>query len=378
MVREASAAGGLTPMHESDGNAESEQPLDPRGGTNNLTEELARLLAATIAQGQQGKRLPGVATGSELASLAALVSASQGQQRPAQPSFRDGLSSLSYTPPAAAVAPSPMVAPGSSIAPATHSIAPSHNVASTHSIPSAPSGGLLVSDHHDDEPMPIPSTWRQPVNGDDERWYRQQVGAAALGLLAGLIVVVPSVLWLSGWLGGPQATKSARQSSEQGATIKVADVKPVRVVPVEKTESASQYTTAAIEPRPSAVIAPPPVVEKAPVAIPPGVVMAPPPRVEPPKAEPPRPRIEEVLAEVRQRISSGDMAGARALLTTLQDVAPATTTFALAETYDPNMLASWQTRGVTAEPERAKALYMRARELGDNRAQQRIEWLLGR
>src|SRR5262245_26883645 len=108
MVREASAAGGLMPMHDSDGDAGSDQPLDPRGGTNNLTEELARLLAATIAQGQQGKRLPGVATGSELASLAALVSASQGQQRAAQPSFRDGLSSLSYTPPAAAAMPSPM------------------------------------------------------------------------------------------------------------------------------------------------------------------------------------------------------------------------------------------------------------------------------
>lgn len=367
MAREASA-GGLMPSHESDGGAGSDQLLDPRGGTNNLTEELARLLAATIAQGQQGKRLPGVATGSELASLAALVSASQGQQRAAQPSFRDGLSSLSYTPPAAAM-PSPMVAPGASIAPATH-----HNIAPSHNIAPIPAGGLLVSDHHDDEPMPIPSTWRQPVNSDDERWYRQQVGAAALGLLAGLIVVVPSVLWLSGWLGGPQtkAATTRQQPFEQGATIKVADVKPVRVVPVEKTESASQYTTAAIDPRPSAVFAPP-LVEKAPVAIPPAAVMAPPPR-----AEPPRPRIEDVLAEVRQRIGVGDMAGARALLNSGQEISPASMTFALAETYDPNMLASWQTRGVAAEPERAKALYMRARDLGDNRAQQRIEWLLGR
>jgi len=108
MAREASAAGGIMPSHEADGGAGSEQLLDPRGGTNNLTEELARLLAATIAQGQHGKRLPGVATGSELASLAALVSASQGQQRAAQPSFRDGLSSLSYTPPAAMPSPMPV------------------------------------------------------------------------------------------------------------------------------------------------------------------------------------------------------------------------------------------------------------------------------
>jgi hypothetical protein len=35
---------------------------------------------------------------------------------------------------------------------------------------------------------------------DELRWYRQQLGAAALGLLAGLIIVVPAVLWLSGFL----------------------------------------------------------------------------------------------------------------------------------------------------------------------------------
>ena len=51
--------------------------------------------------------------------------------------------------------------------------------------------------------------------------------------------------------------------------------------------------------------------------------------------------------------------------------------FLLAETFDPNMLASWQTRGVAANPERARALYQRARDLGDNRAQQRIDWLTG-
>jgi len=170
MVRDAYSAGG----HPQQADGSTAQPLDVRGSTANLTQELAQLLAASIAQGQSGKRPPGsAATGSELASLAALVSASQNQR--AQPSYRDGLSSLSYARPAHSPAPPPPAA-----------------------VPVSAASGMLVSEAHDDEPMPIPSTWRQPVLSDDDRWYRQQLGAAALGLIAGLIVVVPAVLWLSG------------------------------------------------------------------------------------------------------------------------------------------------------------------------------------
>ena len=40
-------------------------------------------------------------------------------------------------------------------------------------------------------------------------------------------------------------------------------------------------------------------------------------------------------------------------------------TFLLAEIYDPNMLAAWQTRGLGIE--RAKDLYEKARDLGHHR-----------
>ncbi len=71
MVRDAYPAGGQP------------QLADDNGSTANLTQELAQLLAQSIAQGQTGKRPPGAAaTGSELASLAALVSASQNQRQP--------------------------------------------------------------------------------------------------------------------------------------------------------------------------------------------------------------------------------------------------------------------------------------------------------
>ena len=331
MVRDAYSAGGQQLPHEADG---TPQNLDIRAGTANLTQELAQLLAASIAQGQPSKRQPtGAATGSELASLAALVSASQ-NQRTLSPTFRDGLSALSYTPPP----PSPAAPTG---------------------------GGLQLTEQHDDEPMPIPSTWRQPVTSDDDRWYRQQVGAAVLGLVAGLVVVVPAVLWLSGWLGGPQTrTAASRQPAADQGPIKTAEVKPVKVTvrPVERTETASQYATAAVDPRVQAE-PPRPVVEQTPIAIP------------VPRAEPPRPRIEDLLVQVERRIENGDINGAREILVAVEGTAPGPAAFALAETYDPNMLAAWGTRGVAADVAKAKALYVRALDLGVSRAQMRLEQL---
>ena len=49
--------------------------------------------------------------------------------------------------------------------------------------------------------------------------------------------------------------------------------------------------------------------------------------------------------------------------------------FALAETYDPNMLAAWGTRGVAADAAKARALYQKAFGLGVARAQNRLDAL---
>jgi hypothetical protein len=320
-----------------------------------LTQELSLLLAQSIAQGQVGKRAPAAAAaaGSEFANLAALVSASQ-NQRNLQPSFKDGLSSLAYARPVQPVPPpAPVLVPPSASlmsAPGAGLMAPASN-------------GLLVSEPHDEEPMPIPSTWRQPAIGDDDRWYRQQLGAAGLGLVAGLIVVVPAVLWLSGWLGGP--TKAATRPQPPMAEA----ANPVQLAPVK-------VVIATTNPRIT--------VERQAPAEPP-VVMAPPKRtvmVEPrASVPPPRPvepvlsRADQVFAQAKRLVDSGDIRGAREVLQVSETAQSAAMTFLLAETYDPNMLASWQTRGITANPERARALYLKARELGDGRAQQRLDWL---
>jgi hypothetical protein len=310
----------------------SVQPQQADTSTANLTQELAQLLAQSIAQGQSGRRPPGAAaTGSELASLAALVSASQNQR--GQP-FKDGLSSLSYNRPSHV----PILAPVSA--------------------PAAP--GLLVTEpHHEDEPMPIPSTWRQPAVSDDDRWYRQQLGAAALGLIAGLIVVVPAVLWLSGYLGGPQA-KATRSQTAEAAPVKMAPVKTVPTAQATPPAKETAYAVAAIDAYPA----------KAESAAPMERV------VVTPKVDPPaRSRTADLMAEAKRLIESNDVRRARDVLEAAETKASAPMTFMLAETYDPNMLASWQTKGITANPEKARSLYQRARDLGDSRAAQRLDWL---
>ena len=336
MVRDAYSAGGQQP-HQSDGSTTQGQPLDLRGNSANLTQELAHLLAASIAQGQTGKRA-GTPTGAELASLAALVSSASQNQRGVAPGFKDGLSSLSYAPAPPSANPAPV---------------------------------QMTEHHHDDEPMPIPSTWRQPTGSDDDRWFRQQIGAAGLGLVAGLLVVVPAVFWLSGWIGGPQ-TKSARQPGPRrhGRPHQApADIKPVKVQvrPVEKTESAAQYVAAVVETRAVSRRGPRrsssrlPRLSRCPSL---GWSSR---RGRKRKISWPRPSAGSTAGTSRERESSWHPAN--------ESVAPGLMTFALAETFDPNMLAAWGTRGVSADVIRAKSLYLRARDLGVARAQMRLDQL---
>jgi formylglycine-generating enzyme required for sulfatase activity/serine/threonine protein kinase len=73
---------------------------------------------------------------------------------------------------------------------------------------------------------------------------------------------------------------------------------------------------------------------------------------------------KDVIALASRRLEAGDVAGARELLAAAEDGSQGPVLFALAETYDPNMLAAWGTRGVAADVARARALYRKALSLG--------------
>jgi hypothetical protein len=133
--------------------------------------------------------------------------------------------------------------------------------------------------------------------------------------------------------------------------------------PVSFPTEHEQFVKGSVEqPRPVSVEA------KSPTSQSPVVASAP--FVDPNKA-----RVDELLARAAQRIDIGDVTAARELLVGADDGGQGAILFALAETYDPNMLAAWGTRDVAADAVKARALYGKAFGLGVARAQNRLDAL---
>jgi hypothetical protein len=119
------------------------------------------------------------------------------------------------------------------------------------------------------------------------------------------------------------------------------------------------------------------------VSAPPAVVLAPEEilkdEASAPVAPPTAPRrglrsneITAYMALARSKIQQGDIAAARRLLERASDSDKAEAWFALAETYDPKMLAQWGVLGVKPDREKAKILYGKAKTLGDQGARERL------
>src|SRR5690606_14016574 len=70
------------------------------------------------------------------------------------------------------------------------------------------------------------------------------------------------------------------------------------------------------------------------------------------------------IAEGKRRILAGDILGGREKLMPAVSADEPEAIMALAETYDPNMLAAWGIRDVEADVERARQLYERALRAG--------------
>jgi hypothetical protein len=194
------------------------------------------------------------------------------------------------------------------------------------------------------------------------------------------MIVVPAVLWLSGFLGPQRSGSTAARTSlpaiqsSPSADANVADVKTVtvQVRPVDQqpfaekpSESAAQFVIGSLESQRAQPF-------EAKPTLPPFILpVIPAPRlVDPNKA-----RIEELLAHASQRIESGDVIGAREMLAGAEDGTQGAISFALAETYDPNMLAAWGIRAIVADADKARELYHRASGLGVARAQNRLDAL---
>jgi|GEM_PF-5519016 len=77
----------------------------------------------------------------------------------------------------------------------------------------------------------------------------------------------------------------------------------------------------------------------------------------------------------KRMIDRGNIAAARSLLEPAARAGNPTALMALAETFDPNMLAAWGARGLSADAQAARELYARAHMAGVAEAGQRLEAL---
>lgn len=266
------------------------------------------------------------------------------------------------------------------------------------------------ADRDDELAVPIPSSWvKQPTPTSDGGWLSDQVRAALLGFGVGLVIVLPMVLLLTGQFGqfaflqsmpGVKSAGSTTTTSTIGTPPKSETVtrapsgsEPVASAPVTtaaavpamrepavgKSEPAwtaappAQTQVASLPPTQAQAASPPPVqAQQAPVQ---ATVVVP---AQPLPAPAREPDIgAALLLEGRQLVDNGDVAGARQVLSravATQPVKPEAL-FALAETYDPNMLAAWGTRAVTADVQRARMLYANSLDGGFEKARARLEAL---
>lgn len=250
-------------------------------------------------------------------------------------------------------------------------------------LPSMPAPRGLFDDEEDDAAMPIPSTWRTPPEPPRSGTLRDQVRAGALGFATGLAVVIPAVLLLTGRLGdlpidslfgqNEPLSETAGQSAAGPAQSQL-QVPQRTVSTTLVTKPQTPLSASAAVPLASTTPAPS---RETPSFAP---VTTTPPSVSPvvAKAEPPaEPKVSwtSAIAEGKGRILAGDIVGGRKMLEPAVAANEPEAIMALAETYDPNMLAAWGVREVTADVQRARELYQKALRAGVEPARARLAGL---
>lgn len=85
--------------------------------------------------------------------------------------------------------------------------------------------------------------------------------------------------------------------------------------------------------------------------------------------------LPKLMARARLLLGQGDIGGARAMLERAAASGDAVALFALAETYDPAILARWGTHGTRGDVVRAHALYRQAQSAGVAAAAERLAGL---
>lgn len=226
-------------------------------------------------------------------------------------------------------------------------------------LPAMPPPRSLFDDEEDDAAMPIPSTWREQPEPPKKGSLRDQVRAASLGFATGLAVIVPVVLLLTGRLDSLSLDSLFGQSGTTGSQLAQSSAVPAQMpVQVQQRVVSTTLVTPAQEPPRAA----PTIIETA----------APPVAAKEPAVEEPEVSWTSAVAEGKKRILAGDIAGGREVLEPAVAANEPEAIMALAETYDPNMLAAWGVRDVAADVQLARELYQKALGAGVESARGRL------
>ncbi len=207
--------------------------------------------------------------------------------------------------------------------------------------------------YEDDGPLAMPLAFRAPPVKQGG-WLVHQLKAGLLGMALGFALVLPTVLWLTGRLGDPAALSRLTTVQTPVAQQKA------EPVPEQKTEVAAMrpVETASRAAAGTDQIA---------------VIQQPAARPDPEVRR--RAEIEALLERAREMIGDGSMVRAREILGDALLADNPHGAFALAETYDPNILAATGAREVRAEVERARTLYAKALAGGVTAAENRLNAL---
>lgn len=274
---------------------------------------------------------------------------------------------------------------------------PAHNGRADGSAQTAADAYFGPDDLLDDEPMPIPSTWHDGRDRDGDRatTVSEEMHAALLGFAIGLLIVVPIVLAVTGRL--ETVITATRHATDQFITASV------DWAGIDWTNGVGGFADPGQSPATgsgSATLAPSDNLRPADA----DTLKMPEPLPEP-EAElaglltrrmvsaesygtstrtvsantaasaPNRRSAEAALMESKALIAAGDVLSARNVLQAARTNTSGPILFALAETYDPNVLKSWGVADTSPDSETARGLYMLALMAGMSEAKARVDAL---
>ena len=191
---------------------------------------------------------------------------------------------------------------------------------------------------------------------------RREGRAALIGFGLGLALLVPIAIVMSNRLAeqAPPHIDTVTAGVVQALVPLSVTVDDVGIKTTRRpTQASSGIQLSPVSPA-TAAISSPPTLTIEPVSKP---------------AEPVSTAASDRLIEGRELIAKGDIEAARRLLQQGAVEGNPQYLMALAETFDPNMLAAWSARGAAADVLRARALYQSALVQGENKARQRLEAL---